>query len=153
MQVQELIELLRRFDPEAEVQLSVSLPGRVVATHDNVWVADYGGGPQLIATLDFRHSPLYVGCGLEQLVTSVPRAVVDTKSPPGTEPFAEVDLGAYENDEIAARVRDFYNYHRRPDQPLGDPDFDYDAWIAPRTVTGEYNEHIAKILEEKLLKD
>ena len=69
------------------------------------------------------------------------------------EDLANVDLGEYENEEIATKVRDFFNYHRRPDEPLTYPDFDYANWIAPRTISGEYNEHIAAILREKLLKD
>ncbi len=32
-------------------------------------------------------------------------------------------------------------------------DFDYDAWIPPRMVSGEYNEHIARILRDKLLRE
>ena len=151
MRVRELIELLGRFDPDAEVHLSISHPGRVIATHENVWVADYGGGPQLIAALDYKHTPVYVGCGVEQLVTGVPAerpSHVAGESLP-----AERDLGEYESAETAAKVRDFFNYHRRPGEPLEYPDFDYDSWIAPRTNSGEYNQHIASILEEKLLKD
>jgi hypothetical protein len=52
-----------------------------------------------------------------------------------------------------ARVRDFYIIHRELDETLNYPDFDYDDWLPPRTVSGEYNEHIARILREKLLQD
>ena len=144
MRVKELIELLRRFDPEAEVQLSVALGGRVLAAHENLWVADYGGGPQLIAALDFKPFRVYVGCGLEQCVTAVPPHAFEASHP---------TLGEYESEEIAAKVRDFFNYHRRPGVPLAYPDFDYANWIAPRTTSGDYNEHIAAILRERLLKD
>ena len=118
MLVRELMELLSRFDPESEVRLSVSLPGRVIATHENLWVADYGGGPQLHAALDFKQFHVYVGCGMEQLVTNVPPHPFDPSLHDAEQGPSEVDLGDYENEEIAAQVRDFYNYHRRPDQPL-----------------------------------
>ena len=73
MQTKELIELLRRFDPDSEVHLCMSLPGRVIQTHEGVWVADYGGGPQLNASLDFKQFHVYAGCGIEQLVANVPQ--------------------------------------------------------------------------------
>ncbi|HID77535.1 MAG TPA: hypothetical protein EYP56_16265 [Planctomycetaceae bacterium] len=152
MRVRELIELLQRFDPESEVHMSVALPGRVISTHENIWVADYGGGPQLNAALDFKQFHVYVGCGLEQMVTEVPRRrFVAAHEIHRREP--EIDLGQYETEELAAKVRDFYNYHRRPGEPLAYPDFDYENWIPPRTTSGEYNEHIAAILKEKLLRD
>ena len=153
MRVQQIIELLKRFDPEAEVRLSVALPDRVLATHDNVWVADYGGGPQLIAGLDFRPFQVYVGCGLEQWVTNVPPRPFEPAEHSARPTPAHLDLGEYENEELAAKVRDFFNYHRRPSEPLTYPDFDYARWIAPRTTAGEYNQHIAAILSERLLKD
>ena len=62
-------------------------------------------------------------------------------------------LGNYESSEIAARVRDFYVVHHKIDEPLNFPDFDYDRWIPPKTTSGEYNEHIAAILREKLLRE
>jgi hypothetical protein len=62
-------------------------------------------------------------------------------------------LGQYDDETTARRVHDFYHYHRSPGKPLGDPDFDYENWIPPRTRSGKYNEHIAKILEEKLLEE
>ena len=121
------MELLSRFDPESEVRLSVSLPGRVIATHENLWVADYGGGPQLHAALDFKQFHVYVGCGMEQLVTNVPPHPFDPSLHDAEQEPTEVDLGEYENEEIAAQVRDFYNYHRRPSHPLKEPDFDYET--------------------------
>lgn len=153
MRVEELIELLKRFHPQAEVRLSLSLSGRVIATQENLWVADYGGGPQLMAALDFKPFRVYVGCGLEQFVTNVPPYPFDPAHHEVADAALLPDLGNYENAEIAARVRDFFNFHRRPEAPLADPDFDYAHWIAPRTTTGEYNEHIAAILRERLLRD
>ena len=38
-------------------------------------------------------------------------------------------------------------------RPGSYPDADYERWIPPRTTSGEYNDHIAAILREKLLKD
>ncbi len=140
MKVKKLIDVLKRFDPEADVRLSLSLPGRVIETHQQLWVADYGGGPQINAALDFRGFHVYVGCGLEQLVREIPERL-------------DIDLGQYDSPESAARVRDFYVYHKGLDEPLTDPDFDYEDWIPPRTTSGEYNEHIARILKEKLLSD
>ncbi len=139
MKVRELIQLLERFDPNAEVRLSVHMPGRVIETHEQLWVGDYGGGPQITATRDFRQFSVYVGCGLEQMVRDVP----DPKT----------FLGEYETPEIAAKVHDFFVVHRRLHEPLAYPDFDYERWIPPRTVTGEYNPLIAEILREKLLKE
>lgn len=139
MRTKELIDLLKRFDPESEVHLCMSMPGRVIQTHDTLWVADYGGGPQINAILDFRPFTVYVGCGLEQFVRNVPEIAVD--------------LGQYESQEILDKVRDFYVVHRELNEPLHYPDFDYQDWLPPRTVSGQYNEHIAKILREKLLHD
>jgi len=152
MKVKQLIEVLSRFDPEAKVHLSVSLPGRVIATHENVWVGDYGGGPQINAALDFKQFHVYVGCGLEQFITHVPQRPFETV---GQREAQErlVDLGEYDDEETAAKVHDFYVYHRGLDEPLKYPDFDYENWIPPRTTSGEYNEHIARILREKLLRD
>lgn len=151
MQVQQLIELLQRFDPQAEVRLSVAQPERVLATHDNLGIADYGGGPQLIVGLDFRPFRVYVGCGLEQWVTPVsPHPFEGSRTSAQRVP---PDLGEYETLELATKVRDFFNYHRRPGEPLAYPDFDYATWIAPRTTAGEYNPHIAAILSERLLRD
>ena len=62
-------------------------------------------------------------------------------------------LGNYESSEVAAHVRDFYVFHHKIDEPLNFPDFDYERWIPPKTTEGEYNEHIAAILREKLLQD
>ncbi len=138
MKVKQLVDVLKRFDPEAEVRLCMSLPGRVIETHERIWVADYGGGPQIGAALDFRGFHVYVGCGLEQFVHEIPERF-------------EIDLGQYDSPETAAKVRDFYIYHMGIDEPLADPDFDYEDWIPPRTTSGEYNEHVARILKAKLL--
>lgn len=139
MRTKDLIEILKRFDPESNVRLCVNMPGRVIETHDTLWVADYGAGPQINAALDFRPFSVYVGCGLEQFVHKVSEIAVD--------------LGQYDSPETTARVRDFYILHQELDEPLNFPDFDYDDWIPPRTISGEYNEHIARILKEKLLRD
>ena len=65
MRVRQLVELLERFDPEAEVRLCISLPNRVLEMHQRLWVGDYGGGPLLSASADFRGFQVFVGCGLE----------------------------------------------------------------------------------------
>ena len=152
MQVKQLIDVLKRFDPEAEVHLSLSLPGRIIATHENIWVADYGGGPQINASLDFRQFHVYVGCGIEQFVRNIPQhefeaVPVEDRTQPA------VDLGHYDDDEVAAKVRDFYCVHQGLNEPLSFPNFDYENWIPPRTTSGEYNEHIARILREKLMEE
>jgi len=153
MQVRTLIELLNHFNPDAEVQLSLDMPGRVIAASKNVGVTDYGGGPQLHAALDPRQFRLCFGCGMEQTLTDIPAPpLASAKRYPGRIQ-ADVDLGEYDDEESAVRVRDFFNYHRRPQIPLRYPDFDYANWIAPRTTSGGYNEHIAAILSEKFLKD
>jgi len=139
MKVRELIQLLERFDPNAHVRLCVTLPDRVIETHEQIWVGDYGGGPQISTARDFKQFYVYVGCGLEQFVGDVP----DPK----------IDLGHYETPEMAAKVHDFYVVHQKLHDPLTYPDFDYQNWIPPRTVSGDYNPIIAKILSEKLLRD
>ncbi len=140
MQVKKLIELLERFDPEAEVRLGVSRPDRVTQTYQQIWVGDYGGGPQINATEDLRGFCVFVGIGLPQLLRRVP-----------SQPT--LDLGEYDDDEMAARVRDFYVYHKGLDEPLNFPDFDYESWIPPRTTSGQYNPHVAAILKDKLLEE
>ena len=132
---------MRHVDSEAEVHLCVSLPGRIIQMHDTVWVADYGGGPQINAALDFKPFSIYVGCGMEQFVTKVP------------DHGPRISLGQYQSREEAARVRDFYVVHSGLDERLSYPDFDYETWIPPRTTSGEYNEEVAKILREKLLQE
>ncbi len=139
MRVRELIDVLKRFDPEAEVHLSVTSPDRVIETHEALWVGDYGSGPQINAALNFRGSCVYVGFSLGQLVTRPPDK--------------QIDLGHYANEEDAAKVHDFYVKNKGLDEPLNYPEFDYDNWIPPRTSSGTFNQHIAKILEEKLMKD
>ena len=137
MRVKNLIDLLKRFDSEAEIRVAVGWSGRVVETYQQLWIGDYCGGPQLIVTPEFRGSCVYAGCGLDQLVTEIPA----------------VDLGRYATREETAKVRDYFVLNQGLKERLQFPDFDYEHWIPPRTVTGEYNEHIAKILREKLLKD
>jgi hypothetical protein len=139
MTAKDLIRLLERFDPEARVRLCISMPGRVIETHEQIWVGDYGGGPQINTARDFRQFYVYVGCGLEQFVGDVP------------EP--KIDLGHYEDPAVAAMVHDFYVVHQRLHETLAFPDFDYENWIPPRTTSGEYNPIIAKILREKLLRE
>jgi len=139
MTSKELIDLLKRFDPQSVVRLCINLPGRVIQTHETVWVADYGNGPQINAAIDFRGFSVYVGCGLEQLVRPIPEKAID--------------LGEYENPEDAARVHDFFVVHAGMDEPLRYPEFDYENWIPPRTKSGQYNPIIARILREKLMRE
>jgi hypothetical protein len=139
MTSKELIDLLKRFDPQSVVRLCINLPGRVIQTHETVWVADYGGGPQINASIDFRGFSVYVGCGLEQLVRPIPEKAID--------------LGEYENAEDAARVHDFFVVHAGLEEPLHYPEFDYENWIPPRTKSGQYNPIIARILREKLMRE
>ena len=154
MRVKTLIELLNQFDSEAEVRLSITLPGRITAETMNIGVGDYGEGPQLWAALDPRHFRLYFGCGGDQVITdTLAPAFGPTPRPSAVEHSDPVDLGQYADEELAAKVRDFYNFHRRNNVPLTYPDFDYANWIAPRMVSGSYNEHIAAILREKLLRE
>jgi len=139
MTTKELIDLLKRFDPQSVVRLCINLPGRVIQTHETVWVADYGSGPQINAAIDFRGFSVYVGCGLEQLVRPIPEK--------------GVDLGEYDSAEDAARVHDFFVFHSGLDEPLRYPEFDYENWIPPRTKSGQYNPIIARILREKLMRE
>ncbi len=139
MTAKELIDLLKRFDPQSVVRLCINLPGRVIQTHETVWVADYGAGPQINAALDFRGFSVYVGCGLEQLVRPIPERIIE--------------LGEYDHPEEAARVHDFYAINAGLDEPLNYPDFDYEHWIPPRTKSGQYNPIIARILREKLMRE
>jgi hypothetical protein len=158
MKVKELIELLGRFDPESQVHLGVSLPGRVVSMYENVWLGDYGGGPQLNAAPDYQFL-VYVGCGFEQMLSPLPKRVPASTPKPsvplGKPPTARpaLDLGCYDDEQTAARVRDFYIFHHKLKEPLHFPDFDYEHWIPPRTTAGKYNEHIAQILRNKLLRE
>ncbi len=137
MRVRNLIDLLKRFDSEAEVRLAVGGNSRVIETYDHVGIGDYGGGPALVVAPEPGGSCIYVGCGLEQLVRTVPT----------------VDLGLYATQEETAKVHDYYVLSLGIKERLHFPDFDYEHWIPPRTVTGEYNQHIAKILREKLLRE
>ncbi len=139
MRVKELIGLLNRFAPDTQVRLGVAWPDRVTETHENIWVGDYGGGPQINAAMDFKGVTIHVGCVLQRLAKDMPARTIK--------------LGHYDTAENAAKVRDFYVVHKGLGEPLNFPDFDYDKWIPPRTSSGEYNEHIAKILREKLMKD
>jgi hypothetical protein len=139
MNVKELIDALNRFAPEAEVRVGVSWPDRVTESHEKVWVGNYGGGPQINAAMDFKGVSVYVGCVLQRHVKDMPQRTIK--------------LGHYDSAEDAAKVRDFYIVHKGLDEPLNFPDFAYDKWIPPRMSSGEYNEHIAEILKEKLLSD
>lgn len=139
MTVEELINALRQFEPGAEVRLGVSWPDRVSETYRNLWIGDYGEGPQINAAMDFRGVHVHVGCTWHR--------------PVGRRPPRRLHLGHYASPEIAARVHDFYVFHKRLDEPLNYPDFDYNRWIPPRTIDGEYNEQIAAILKEKLLEE
>ncbi len=138
MQVKRLIQLLERFDPESEVHVSENPPGCEIDAFDTVSVVDRRGEPLLCATMDFRPIVIYVGCGMDRIPVQPPRPL---------------DLGQYDDQQTAARVRDFYTVHQGLDSPLAYPDFDYDSWIPPRMVSGEYNEHIARILRDKLLRE
>ena len=139
MKTKELLALLRDFDPEAEVCLSVNLPGRVSEVYEQVWVGESGGRPVLNAALDLRGSCVYVGCVLPQRINRLHRR--------------RLDLGRYDSEEDAAKVRDFYVVHHGLNEPLNFPDFDYENWIPPRTSSGQYNQHIAEILKKKLLEE
>ncbi|MBN2021562.1 MAG: hypothetical protein JW809_02105 [Pirellulales bacterium] len=139
MKTKDLIDALGRFDPEAEVRLCVTWPGGITETHDRLRVTDYGGGPQLGAAPGYRGVQLYVGCVLDQARPSAPRP--------------RLDLGQYASPELAARVHDFYVVHKGLGEPLNFPEFDYEKWIPPRTTSGQYNEHVAAILREKLLAE
>jgi len=139
MNVKELIERLKGFPGDAQVRVGIAWPDRVSETHESLWVGDYGGGPQINAAMDFRGLNVYVGCTLQRYVKDRPQETID--------------LGQYESAEMAAKVRDFYVHHKGLDEPLNFPDFHYENWIPPRTRSGEYNPHIAKILEEKLLSE
>ena len=144
MKTKQLIELLERFDPESDVRLCINWPGQVWEAYERLWVAESGGGPQINAAMDLRGVVVYVGCVLRQQIPS---------KAPAEQPRNEIDLGQYESPETAARVRDFYVVHRGLDEPLNYPEDDYERWIPPRTTSGEYNEHIAAILRDKLLKE
>lgn len=139
MKVIELIDVLRKFAPDAQVRVGVSWPDRVTEAHQRVWVGDYGDGPQINAAMDLRGLQVYVGCVLQQSTKDMPQRTIK--------------LGHYDSAEDAAKVRDFYIVHRGLDEPLNFPDFDYEKWIPPRMSSGEYNQHIAEILREKLLRE
>jgi hypothetical protein len=139
MKVKDLIGVLKKFSPDALVRVGVNWPDRVTEVHENVWVGTYGTGPQINAEMDLRGVRVHVGCVLQRHVKNMPERTIS--------------LGHYHSTAEAAKVRDFYIVHKRLDEPLNFPDFDYDKWIPPRTTSGEYNEHIAEILKEKLLKD
>ena len=139
MKVKELIGLLERFSPEADVRVGISWPDRVTETYDRITVGDSSGGPVLNAAMDFRGLRVLVGCTFQESV----------KPSRG----GAVDLGQYDSVEVAAKVRDFYVINKRLQEPLNFPDFDYEHWIPPRMTSGEYNPQIAAILREKLMRD
>jgi len=139
MKVQEMIDVLKKFEPDDQVRLAISWPDRVTETYEQLWIGDWGGGPQVNAAMDLRGLKIFVGCVVQQKVPDRPQKMVD--------------LGRYATTEEAAKVRDFFVVHKGIDEPLNFPDFDYEKWIPPRTTAGEYDEHIAEILKDKLLKD
>ena len=139
MKTRDLIALLKDFDPHSEVRLCLNLPDRIVEVYEQIWVGKHEGRPVINAALDPRGSCVYVGCILQERVNRVHRR--------------RVDLGRYQSEEDAAKVRDFYVVHQGLEEPLNFPDFDYDKWIPPKTTSGQYNEHIAEILRKKLLQD
>ncbi len=139
MKVREMIDVLKKFSPDDHVRVAISWPDHVTETHDQLWVGDWGEGPQINAVMDLRGVNILVGCVLQQKVADRPQKMID--------------LGSYATTEEAAKVRDFYIVNKKIDEPLNFPDFDYETWIPPRTTSGDYNERIAEILKEKLLKD
>ena len=139
MNVQQLIDVLQKFAPEDDVRVAIAWPDRVTELHERISVGDYGGGPQINVDLDFKGLSIFVGCMLQRSVKNKPKRTID--------------LGQYDNPADAAKVRDFYVVHKGVDEPLNFPEFDYEKWIPPRTRSGEYNEHIAEILKEKLLRE
>ncbi len=139
MKVSELIDVLKKFSPDDVVRVGVVWPDRVTETHETLWVGDCGAGPQINAVMDLRGVRVFVGCECQQAVKDRPQETID--------------LGHYDSTEIAAKVRDFYIVHHGMDELLNYPDFDYENWIPPRMSSGEYNQRIAKILSEKLLRD
>lgn len=139
MNVQSLIDVLKTFPADSEVRLTVRWPDCVSESYEQLVVEDSGGGPMLRAMLDPRGMRVYVGIDVVEAVSKGP-----VKAP---------DLGQYESPEVAARVHDFYVIHKGLHEPLAYPDFDYQRWIPPRTVSGRYNPYIAEILREKLLHE
>jgi hypothetical protein len=139
MTVQELMDTLRTLPAQAPVRLAVSWPEGVTETYENLWVGQGAEAVQITAAMDWRGVHVHVGCAMP---VRRPRAAREM-----------IHLGHYDSPETAARVRDFYVIHKGLDEPLNFPGFDYDKWLPPRTTDGEYNGHIAKILEEKLLED
>jgi hypothetical protein len=137
MKVQELIDRLKAFRPDAEVRLGVRWPDRVTETYEQIVVEDNAGSPMLRAAMDLRGVRVYVGSAL---VESLPQ-----QSRPA------LDLGQYDTPELAAKVRDFYVIHKGLGEQLNFPHFDYRRWIPPRTTSGQYNPLIADILREQLL--
>jgi hypothetical protein len=138
MTVQELIDRLRSFPADAEVHIGISWPDFVSESYERILISDYGGGPQLNAGMDYRGLQIFVGCKFQ---------------PAKARPEHAIDLGQYETVEAAAKVHDFYVIHKRLKERLNYPDFDYENWIPPRMVSGQYNEHVAAILREKLMRD
>lgn len=138
VKVHQLIEALKRFDPESDVHTAVSSMSGVTQVLTEEMVAEYEGGPLLLPGRMATGSIL-VGC------------VVGRPAPPVRK--MPIDLGRYADPETAAKVRDFFIYHQKMDEPLSNPGFDYENWIPPRMVTGEYHPRIAAILREKLLRE
>ena len=90
MRVIELISILKKFAPDAEVRVGVSWPDRVTEAHERVWVGNYGHGPQINAAMDFRGLSVYVGCVLQQSARDMPQRTIK--------------LGHYDSAEDAAKV-------------------------------------------------
>jgi hypothetical protein len=138
VKVQQLIEALKRFDPEADVHTAVSSMSGVTQVLTEDMVAEYEGGPLLLPGR-MAVGSILVGCAVGR---PVPR---NLKMP--------IDLGRYTDPETAAKVRDFFIYHKNMEESLSDPHFDYENWIPPRMINGEYHPRIAEILRDKLLEE
>jgi len=133
------MDSLRHLPAQSPVRVAVAWPEGVTETYENLWVAEEADGARITAAMDWRGVYVHVGCAMPVRRPLAPRE--------------QVHLGHYDSPETAARVRDFYVVHKQLDEPLNFPDFDYERWIPPRATDGDYNEHIAKILEQKLLQE
>jgi hypothetical protein len=140
MKVRQLIDILGKFDLDDPVRLSFTQGGGVVELCDALRVVDLAEGPLIQAMVDLRGIQIYVGCTVPPPIKS-------------TEAGRPIDLGRYKSVEMAAQVRDFYIFHKKMGEPLAFPDFDYERWVPPRMVDGNYHPLIAQILREKLLQE
>ena len=66
MNVRELIDVLKRFPPEAPVRLSINWPDSVTETYEGFSATDSGGVAEINAGLDLRGQQVYVGCAFRQ---------------------------------------------------------------------------------------